>query len=101
MSNFNQKGPMGEGPMTGRRMGRCTNYEATRRNQIIKDNENMESPINENFPEQGFGRGFGRRMRRGMGNGMGQNRGGRGMGRSGGGSRGMGIGRQGRFRDDI
>lgn len=100
MSNFNQKGPIGEGPMTGRRMGRCTNYGVARREQIIKDNENMERPVSENFPEQGFGRGFGRRMRRGMESSMRQNRGGRGMGRGGDGRR-MGIGRQGRFRDDI
>ncbi|MDD3357109.1 MAG: DUF5320 domain-containing protein [Dysgonamonadaceae bacterium] len=97
MSNFNQKGPMGEGPMTGRRMGRCTNYGVARRKQTNQENENVVNPSNDNF----FGRFFGRGRGRGMGNGMGQNRGGRGMGRSGGGSRGMGIGRQGRFRDDI
>ncbi len=28
MPGFNQKGPEGQGPMTGRRMGRCTNYGA-------------------------------------------------------------------------
>lgn len=26
MPGFNQKGPMGEGPMTGRKMGKCTNF---------------------------------------------------------------------------
>ena len=28
MPGLNQKGPMGQGPMTGRRMGRCTNFGA-------------------------------------------------------------------------
>ena len=28
MPNLDQTGPLGQGPMTGRRMGRCTNYGA-------------------------------------------------------------------------
>ncbi|MDD2476125.1 MAG: DUF5320 domain-containing protein [Dysgonamonadaceae bacterium] len=94
MPNFNQKGPMGEGPMTGRKMGRCSNYGTARRNQTSQENENIENPSNDNF----FGRFFGRGRGRGMGNGLGQNRGGRGMGRSGGGD-GRGMGR--RFRNDF
>ena len=39
MSNFNQRGPMGEGPMTGRRMGRCGNFGAGRR-YPTQENEN-------------------------------------------------------------
>ena len=35
MPGLNQTGPMGQGPMTGRRMGRCTNYGA---NQGRKSN---------------------------------------------------------------
>ena len=95
MPNFDQRGPVGEGPMTGRKMGRCTNYGA-HQNQTIEVNENTVNPMNDNVQGQGLGRGMRRRMRRGMrngmgqGNGMGQNRGGRGMGRSGGGGRGMG-----------
>ena len=100
MPNLNQKGPMGEGPMTGRRMGRCTNYVARRNNQTTQENENRENPIIDIVQEQRQGLGRGRRMGRGMGNGIGQNRGGRGMGRSGGGGgRGTGMGR--RFRGDI
>ena len=38
---------MGEGPMTGRKMGRCTNYGAARRNQINQENENPERSIND------------------------------------------------------
>ncbi len=100
MPSFNQKGPMGEGPMTGRKMGRCTNYGAARRNQINQENENAERPVNDDSQRQGFGRGLGRRMGRGMGNGMGQNRGGRGMGRIGGGG-GRGMGRRNRFGNDF
>ena len=100
MPSFNQKGPMGEGPMTGRRMGRCTNYGAAQRNQINQVKENVETPINDDSQEQIIGRDFGHRMRRGMTNGMGQNRGGRGMGRSGGGG-GRGRGRRNRFGNDF
>ena len=103
MPNLNQRGPMGEGPMTGRKIGRCTNMGARRRNQIIEENENVESSMNDDYRGQGFGRGRGRGrgMGRGLRNAMSFNRGGgRGMGRNrGGGGRGMGIGR--RFRDDI
>lgn len=105
MSNFNQRGPMGEGPMTGRRMGRCGNFGAGRR-YPTQENENIENTMNDILQEQGLGRargqGMGRgminRMGRGKGGGMGQNRGGRGLGKGNGG-RGRGMG--GRFRDDI
>lgn len=69
MPGFNQTGPMGQGPMTGRRMGRCTNYGANQKNQTTTTNVNP----NENNPENvqgrgfGFGRGFGRGRGRGMG----------------------------------
>ncbi len=39
-------GPMGQGPMTGRRMGSCTGYNAT------------------GYSNCGFGRGFGRGFKR-------------------------------------
>ena len=106
MPGFNQKGPMGEGPMTGCKMGRCTNFGAIRQNQTTQENETAENPINYNFQGQGLGSGLGQRKGRGMGNvigqgnGMGQNRGGRGMGRSDevdGGGRGVGR----RFRGGI
>ena len=109
MPNLNQKGPMNEGSMTGRKMGRCTNFGARRINQTTQKGENRENPVNEtpindnlannNAQGQrqgqglgrGRGRGVGRGMRNGMGNGSGQNRGGRGMAQgAGGGGRGMG-----------
>ena len=108
MSNFNQRCPMGEGPMTGRKMGRCGNFGAGRRFATTQENENAENTMSDNLQEQGTSRGGGRGMGRGMrnrmgqgqgeGGGMGQNRGGRGMGQGNGG-RGRGMGR--RFRDDI
>jgi len=84
MPGLNQTGPMGQGPMTGRRMGRCTNFGSNFRNT----DETKENP-NENLPEEFNGRGFGYgRGRGGRGFGMGRGRGGRG--------RGMGF--QNRFR---
>lgn len=74
MPSFNQTGPMGQGPMTGRRMGRCTNFGVNLKNPTSATNENT----NENLPENIQGRGFG---------------GGRGRG-----GRCFGIGRQNRFR---
>ncbi|MGI6572529.1 MAG: DUF5320 domain-containing protein [Fermentimonas sp.] len=103
MPRFDQQGPMGEGPMTGRKMGKCTNYGAEK-----GGSETVEEPQYENVnrDERGFGfgrgragqgfgwgRGFGWRQgfgrgcfgkgfgrRRGFGQGGGRNRQGRGMG---------------------
>ncbi len=76
MPGFNQKGPMGQGSMSGKKMGKCTNYGA---------NVKHETPIantssTETLPENNTGRGLG------MGNGLGQ-------------GRGMGMGRQHRFKN--
>jgi len=79
MPGFDQTGPRGQGPMTGRRMGRCTNFGAYIRNTY----ETKESS-NENLPENLYGRGFG----------FGRGRGGRGFGMG----RGRGWGQQNRFR---
>jgi len=74
MPNFNQTGPTGQGPMTGRRMGCCTNYGASLKSNEVSQPEN---PIeNQSLPPRGRGAGFG-------------------MGRGG---RGRGLGRQNRFR---
>lgn len=64
MPGFNQRGPAGQGPMTGRRMGRCTNYGANQKSQTTE----------EETQNQDFGRGFGF-GRRGRGRGRGTNRG--------------------------
>ena len=74
MPGFNQTGPMGQGPMTGRKMGRCANGGENLKN----DTDNLNENVNENMPENFQGRGFG----------FGQGRG----------RRGFGMGRQNRFR---
>lgn len=66
MPNFNQKGPMGQGPMTGRRMGKCTNFGAALTNKTPETSEPAAETAVENVQGRGFG--FGRRQAaRGMG----------------------------------
>lgn len=76
MPQLNQKGPTGDGHMTGRRMGKCTNFGANAKQETSADN----STPTETSPENNTGRGFG------FGKGLGQ-------------GRGMGMGRQHRFRN--
>jgi len=80
MPALNHKGPVGQGPMTGRRMGRCTNFGANPKKQTGGENENPAEDLTANtaVAESDFGRGggfgFGRRCG-GAGRGMGrQNR---------------------------
>jgi Family of unknown function (DUF5320) len=81
MPGFDQTGPGGRGSMTGRRMGRCTNY-----GRNLKKSENTSSiEQNDNSTENLSGRGFGSGLRRA------------GTGRG----RGRGMGRQNRFRNNI
>jgi hypothetical protein len=89
MPGFNQKGPMGQGPMTGRRMGRCTNFGANPKDQPVAENEDASNLAADNLPAQGLGLG------RGRGLGLGRGQGGAGFGRGGGG---RGMGRQNRNR---
>jgi Family of unknown function (DUF5320) len=74
MPGFNQTGPTGQGPMTGRKIGRCTNFANTKKNQNTTPTENQGENQPDNF--QGRGPGFGWRM----------------------GGRGRGMGRQNRFK---
>ena len=80
MPALNHKGPMGQGPMTGRRMGRCTNFGADPKKQMTRENDKatVNPPENPNNDEVFFGRGFGFGHRRG--------------------GAGSGLGRQNRFR---
>ena len=57
MPGLNHKGPMGDGPMTGRKMGKCTNFGAGKKSSA--DETAQESP---NTTKQGcgMGRGLGR-----------------------------------------
>jgi hypothetical protein len=69
MPGFNQKGPLGQGPMTGRRMGRCANFGAAVRSQELPPDQDQKTESSDNFPGCGFGQG--RRMG-GRGRGMGR-----------------------------
>lgn len=64
MPGFDQTGPVGQGPISGRRFGRCTNYGAGRQNQPPASDQTTEP----SFPERGMGFGRGRGGRgRGLG----------------------------------
>jgi len=82
MPRFNQTGPMGQGPMTGRKMGHCTNFGANLKKQSVTETENSETNLSENMTGSDKGFGWGRGLGLGRGNG--------GVGR--------GMGRQNRFR---
>lgn len=75
MSGLDQKGPQGKGPMTGRKAGRCTNFEAGKAGKEDASTNEAE----ENAPVTG-GRGRGRGQGGGRGSGTGAGRG-RGAGR--------------------
>lgn len=60
MPGFNQTGPNGKGSMTGRRMGRCTNFGASSNNRTAETKENTYENILENIQGRGFGLGRGR-----------------------------------------
>lgn len=72
MPRINGTGPEGAGPMTGRRMGRCTNYGANLNNNKETEPEKQTGEQKENIPGGFFGFGGGR-GRRGRGRGF-QNR---------------------------
>jgi len=56
MPRFDGTGPQGKGPMTGRKMGKCSN----------------DNSQNDSTPRFGFGRGFFCRKQRGLGRGAGR-----------------------------
>jgi len=76
MSGFNQKGPLGQGSMSGRKMGKCTNFGTNVKQQTSVASASIAEPLPENNAGKGFGTG-------------------KGMGQGGG----MGLGRQHRFRN--
>ena len=71
MSGLNHKGPVGAGPMTGRKMGKCTHFGARQRNEEQpitaqnSTNEQIQSEV-ENTSGGNVGRGQGA-MGRGQG----------------------------------
>ena len=89
MPRFDQTGPVGQGPMTGWRMGRCTNYGAgVKKSDPGQEQQSAtgEATSAATLPEREwgagnwFGRGRGRSAGMGPGRGMGP---GGGMGRGG------------------
>lgn len=68
MPRFNRRGPMGEGPMTGRKLGQC-NPE----NKGKTENEITQKNDSSSITDQalGFGRGRGLGRGHGIGRGMG------------------------------
>ena len=75
MPGLNRKGPEGQGPMTGRKMGRCTNFGAA-----IKEKDFNANPDIVDME----GGGYGRRERNGGGAGRGKGYGNRHSFRNGG-----------------
>ena len=53
MPRFNRTGPRGEGPMTGRQMGKCTDFGADRKGFEETSVENMNADQG-----RGMGRGW-------------------------------------------
>lgn len=74
MPGFDKSGPLGKGQMTGRRMGRCTNYGAAVNRQTNENVNETETGNSAFFMGSGNGMGMGNRNRgRGFGRGR-QNR---------------------------
>ncbi len=67
MPGFNQNGPMGNGPMTGRKMGKCTNFGAGRKSSAREMELENSDMTGMRFAQ---GRGLGRRCRCGQNLGM-------------------------------
>ena len=63
MPNMNGTGPQGQGPMTGRRMGRCANKGADTKKPADAASDNHNENTNENLPGRGPGSGSGRAER--------------------------------------
>lgn len=73
MPGLDQTGPEGRGALTGRRLGRCTNYGAGSGKQ-----ESFQTSVDPNIPAvwgRGRGCGRGRGRRAGTGRGYGRGRG--------------------------
>ena len=89
MPGLDKTGPDGQGPMTGRKMGKCTNFGAASKDKTKSDTQETDDAKE----EQG-------RRRFGWGRGIGRAGGGRGWGRGWGRGRGGGMGNRHRFGSD-
>ncbi len=68
MPGFDRRGPNGEGPLSGRGLGRCAGATDNEQNTIESNTQNNNTE-NQQFdaPAFGYGRGLGRGFGRGMG----------------------------------
>lgn len=64
MSGLNRRGPSGEGPMTGRRMGRCNPDNKRKKGDETLQNQDSELQGNSTI---GCGKGRGQGFRNGFG----------------------------------
>ncbi len=69
MPGLNRKGPLGEGSMTGRKMGRCNPENRGKTDDEIIQNRIPESSETKKGIGWGLGRGRGRGLGRGLGRG--------------------------------
>lgn len=69
MPGMNHKGPEGQGPMTGRKMGRCMGNTSIPEENNGAQTTHTPEPLRKRFSmgETGCGSGRRRRMRRGAG----------------------------------
>jgi hypothetical protein len=70
MPGFNRTGPEGKGSITGRGMGRCTNYGRSLKRTADNSSDEQNETVQENLKGRGFGfgrAGSGRGRARGMG----------------------------------
>ncbi len=71
MPGLNRRGPMGKGPMTGRRMGRCIPENKGKTDEeILQDRDSAFQQ--EQVADRGLGLGRGRGLGRGLGFGGGR-----------------------------
>ncbi len=71
MPGFDKTGPIGQGSMTGRRLGRCTNFGDSPKDQPPASAQNSGENYPEALPRRGLGLGRGRGRGRGLGLGLG------------------------------
>ncbi len=72
MPGFNQRGPVGEGPMTGRKQGKCANKGRSQmRNNQLEQTSEGQSFQQEDTAPRGFGFRRGLKRRNASGRGLG------------------------------
>lgn len=67
MPGFNQTGPQGQGPMTGRRLGRCTNFGMNVKENEERSNSQIDNDQIPQIPQRQFGAGMMNRFGKGRG----------------------------------